>query len=67
MFITVYFVGYIVAYILIKKKVREGRESDWSDIGITFALSILSWVMVLIVVFFLLREEIIKIKPPEWL
>lgn len=73
--ITIYIVGYLVAYKLLKwlrnyQSAFYGVGSNtWKDVLITFAISFLSWLAVLIITLAWIGDKLndTETKPPKWL
>lgn len=68
----IYFIGYILLYIIIKKFLRtDENDNEFKDVITTFLISLTSWLGI-ILIFIISFKDIIeylngKIKPPKWL
>lgn len=62
MWTTIYLIGYIISYIIIKIYIREKEDDTWKDVILTLTMSILSWIFVII---YLLYAIIKYCKPPK--
>lgn len=62
MILTIYILGFFVAYWIIKKYIREEEDDKWEDVIYTILLSFVWPVTIPIICIFF-----IKSKPPKWL
>ncbi len=68
----IYFIGYILLYIIIKKFLRtDENDNEFKDVITTFLISLTSWLGI-IFIFIISFKDILKhlngkIKPPKWL
>ncbi len=63
--ILIYLLGYILAYIGMRKMPFAKRS--WNSVISALILSILSWIGVLLTLMVIISEIDIKSKPPKWL
>jgi len=64
--LIIYFIGYIIAYIWLRKL---NNTNDWVTILLAGLIAVISWVAIIFIIVILVFEKI-KIKipnPPKWL
>jgi len=66
----IYIYGFIITWIFCRI-IRGKNNNDWKDVGLTFCLSIFSWIGLLIIficwIYWKCETYIKKTKPPKWL
>lgn len=67
-----YFVGFIIAYIILRKSLRDTYEQDYSyrEVIVAFMGAIMSWIIPLFYLIFKIIDrlkDLIDNKPPRWL
>ncbi len=69
MILTIYIIGYILAYISTKYWRNTQNLNDWSDVIITLFLSLASYVLLIAMLIIIITQKIGKTytKPPKWL
>lgn len=69
--IIIYFIGFLICYIWIKKMRNEVDDNEWEHVFITFLLSVFSWLTLLILSIAHIAEYFNKYinrrDPPKWL
>lgn len=68
-YLIIYLIGYVLAFILARKQRKaiadELEWNTWGDIILTTMFSLLSWGLVIILLF--IMTKLSKFKPPKWL
>lgn len=65
MIILIYLTGFIATYLLIKKVRNKIESNDWSDVILTIALSLFSWIAFVFVFFMSLYHDIFDLPKPH--
>ena len=62
-----YLVGYVIAYLLIKRWRNKKELNEWGDVFLTLVISLGSWVSCMIILLVLFTSYINNNKPPRFL
>jgi NADH:ubiquinone oxidoreductase subunit 5 (subunit L)/multisubunit Na+/H+ antiporter MnhA subunit len=64
---TIYLIGFIISYLIIKLKLRKKNDEDWLLIILTTIISLFSFIFIIIYLFEIFRNKFKNTKPPKWL
>lgn len=59
-----YFIGFIIVFITCKILRNKAKNNAWDDVGITFVISLFSWVSAILMLIYIIGMNISKIKIP---